>query len=99
MKKRHGRWCNNFALRFFYEFFLEFCIVVMINLSVLDFSEFSPSFSYLSSLALILLIAGLTIFVVSLLFRNGPYVPGYYQKRTAWNRFWGVRPVDPDFDA
>ena len=39
MRKRHGKWCNNFALRFFYEFFLEFCIVLLINLSVIEFSE------------------------------------------------------------
>ena len=99
MRKRHGKWCNNFALRFFYEFFLEFCIVVFINLSVADFTEFSPTFSYLFSLALMILITGLTVFVISLLFRNGPYVPGYYKKRTAWTKVWGVRPVNPDFDV
>ena len=99
MKKRHGRMCNNFALRFFYEFFLEFCIVVFINLSVTDFTEFSPTFSYLASIALIILITGLTLFVISLLFRNGPYVAGYYQKRTAWTKIWGVRPADPEFDV
>lgn len=30
MKRRHENKCNNFALRFFYEFFLEFCIVLFI---------------------------------------------------------------------
>ena len=78
MRKRHGKWCNNFALRFFYEFFLEFCIAVFINLSVSDYSEFSPTISYLVSLVSVVLIIVLTIFVASLFFRNGPYIAGYY---------------------
>lgn len=99
MKKKHSHWCQNFSLRFFYEFFLEFCIVVLINLSVADFSSFSPSFSYLISIALLVALLLVTSFVVYLLIRSGPYVPGYYQKHSAWSLFWGARPVDPSFDV
>ena len=99
MKRRHGKWCNNFALRFFYEFFLEFCIVVLINLTVVDFSEASPTFSYIASIALLVLITGLCLFTISLLCCNGPYINGYYEKGTAIKDTWGARPLNPDFDA
>lgn len=99
MKRRHENKCNNFALRFFYEFFLEFCIVVFIQLSVTDFSEISPSFSYVLSILLVTCVVGLTVLVVSLFFCRGPYVDGYYQKGTAATHIWGTRPVNPEFDV
>ena len=40
MKRKHSGMFSNFVLRFFYVFFLEFCIVVCINLSFTDISEF-----------------------------------------------------------
>ena len=98
MKKRHGRWCNNFALRFVYEFFLEFCIVALINLSVVDFNTIRPTYSYILTIVLVLLIGCLCLFTMSLLFYNGPYIPGYYQKHTAIKESWGVRPLNPEFD-
>lgn len=39
LRKRHEKKCSNFTLRFVYEFFLEFCIVALINLSVRDFNS------------------------------------------------------------
>ena len=99
LKKRHESWCSNFALRFFYEFFLEFCIVVLINLSVFDFSESSPSFSYVVSILLGILVTGLIVFVFTLMFCKGPYVPGYYKKQTLLTSVWGNRPLNPDFDS
>ena len=99
MQRRHENKCNNFALRFFYEFFFEFCIVVFINLSVIDFSEVSPSFSYVMSILLTICVVGLAIFVISLLFCKGPYVDGYYEKNSALKDIWGVRQTDPDFDT
>ena len=90
MKKRHGRWCNNFALRFVYEFFLEFCIVALINLSVVDFNTIRPTYSYILTIVLVLLIGCLCLFTMSLLFYNGPYIPGYYQKHTAIKESCGL---------
>ena len=84
-KTRHESSCNNFLIRFFYEFFLEFCIVIMINLSVLDFSEFSPSFSYLITIALMVVIVFITaLLIFHLLCKKGPYVSDYYKKGTLW---------------
>lgn len=99
MKRRHENSCNNFAIRFFYEFFLEFCIVVSINLSVYDFGEFSTDFSYSISIVLVLLLVGLMFFVLYLLFKNGPYVEGFYKKNTALKGTWGVREINHDFDT
>ena len=99
MKKRHERICNNFALRFFYEFFLEFCIVVLINMSVMDFSEVSPTLSYVVSAVLATLIVVLFALVITLLFCKGPYVDGYYKKGTALTHTWGRRPINPEFDS
>jgi len=99
MKRRHEPWCCNFFVRYFYEFFLEFCIVVFINLSVADFSQFSPSFSYFAALVLLVLILCLIAILVALLFCGGPYVPHYFSKGTVLQSLWGLRPVDPTFDS
>ena len=94
LQRRHEKLWNNFALRFFYEFFLEFCIVVLINLSVADFSEVVPSISYALSILSAICIVGLIIFVSSLLCCNGPYVEGFYKKHTALKDTWAVRQTD-----
>jgi len=98
LQLRHEKLCNNFALRFFYEFFLEFCIVIFINLSVADFSEVIPSISYAMSILVLICAVGLIIFIITLLCCNGPYVSGYYKKNTALKDTWAIRQVDPNFD-
>jgi len=35
-------YANNFALRFFYELFLDICICVLVNIALIDFEDFSP---------------------------------------------------------
>ena len=44
VKNSHEPVVTNFALRFFYEMFLEICICVMINITFLDFESFSSGF-------------------------------------------------------
>ena len=39
-RKKHEPHLNNFALRFFYEMFLEFCLCVLINISILEFDGY-----------------------------------------------------------
>lgn len=70
-------------MRFLYEFFLEFCIVVMLQLSVVDFSQFSPGFQYIFALAVLLAAVALVAFLGFLFFRMGPWVPGFYKKGTS----------------
>ena len=36
--------CHNFALRFFYLFFLEFTLCMLISLATTDFTDFSAGF-------------------------------------------------------
>ena len=50
------------------------------------------------SVLLVLAIAGLLIFVVRLFFCRGPWVPGYYTKRTALGSINWYRPRDESFD-
>ena len=74
---------NNFALRFFYEFFLEFCICCFIQLALVDFDYTSPGFQWILSFILLL---GITIYVgwlISLFFKHGPYLEGFYRRKTA----------------
>ena len=61
-----------------YEFFLEFCICVTLQLSVKDLSEFSPTLQYFSSIALYLAILSLVAFVGSLFYLGGPWISGFY---------------------
>ena len=80
--KNKSRWCQNFVLRFVYEFFLEFCICIFLQLSVLDFSELSPSLQFCLSVAIAIALIALIIFVISLCFFNGPWISNYYLKGT-----------------
>ena len=80
---RDSSWCLNFILRFFYEFFLEFSICAFLQLSVKDFSEFSPTLQFYLSVAVTVAIIALVSFVVSLCFWNGPWIPNYYTKGTS----------------
>ena len=41
-QKRKEPYANNFALRFFYELFLDICICVLVNIALIDFEDFSP---------------------------------------------------------
>ena len=85
----------NFNVRFLYEFFLELCICVCINLfgAKDGGSRALWAFSVLALLALICLVA----FVASLFLRGGPYlVPSSYQDGTLFQSFWGLRPLKND---
>lgn len=78
LNKRDEPMVTNFALRFFYEFFLEFAICITLNLSIVDFAEFSPSFQFTSSVLVILAIVAIVAFVGSLLCKRGPYAQNFY---------------------
>lgn len=98
-KKPHEPRCQNFILRFAYEFFLEFCICVFINISIADFSQFSPSFHFLSSILALLAIFGSVGYIIYLFYNRGPYVDGYYRKNTFSSSIWAPRPTNDAFDA
>ena len=96
---RHSEWCLNFILRFFYEFFLEFSICAFLQLSVKDFSEFSPTLQFYLSVAVTAAIIALVVFVISLFFWNGPWIPNYFTKGTSISSFMRKRPVNPFFNT
>ena len=99
LNKKQSPWCFNFILRFFYEFFFEFCICVVVQLSVKDFSSFSLGFQFLLSLAATVVSIALISFIASLLFCKGPSIPGFYLKGTAASSVFEKRKLDPNFDA
>ena len=98
-KRRHGRQCNNFLIRFIYEFFLTFCLVIFINLSIIKLEEPTLTFSYIVTAGCSIVLTGLFLFLLSRLCCNGPYIKGYHMKGTAMSSRWGMRPVNPGFDA
>ena len=95
---KDSSWCLNFILRFFYEFFLEFCICIFLQLSVKDFSEFSPTLQFYLSVAVTVAMIALVAFVISLFFWNGPWIPNYYKKGTSAGSIMHKRPVNPFFN-
>jgi len=91
-------WFANFILRFFYEFFLEFCICAFLQLSVVDSTTFAPTFQLISAVLFTVAIAALVLFVASLLFWRGPQVAGFFKRATICKSFNETRPRDVDFD-
>lgn len=81
--KRHTAWCHNFILRYLYQFFLEFCICVFLQLSLRDYTEVSPRLHYYMAITFCILIVLAVVFVVALFGIGGPWVPGFYTRRTA----------------
>ena len=69
---------NNFALRFFYEFFFEICICAYINLAHVDFSSFSNGMQWIMSLAFGTTILVYVGWLLSLFCKNGPFLEGFY---------------------
>ena len=72
-KEKEPLLCN-FALRFFYEIFLEVCICSIINLT--EKSGFQWVLSFISLIGILVFIG----FLISLFFYNGPYIKGFYNK-------------------
>lgn len=99
-EKQHSPCCRNFILRFIYEFFLEFCICIFLQLTVVDFEDFSPSIQYLLSVVLVVGLISLIAFVISRFICNGPWIPGFYAtESTSTKSLLQVRKRNPEFDA
>ena len=97
--RKNEPFMNNFALRFFYEIFLEVCICSTINLALANFDAFSPGFQWILSCITVL---GVFVFIgwlISLFFVNGPYINEFYGKGTVLESLNWVRPINPEFYA
>ena len=71
---------SNLALRLFYFCFLELTICVLISLQYpADFSSTMAGLQWITSIAVLILLIIFVSFIVSKLFRNGPYVDGFYK--------------------
>lgn len=82
-----------------YEFFLEFCICVCVQLSVRDFSDVSPSVQFVVSTLIAVAVLALLVFVVSQFWYKGPWVPRFYSKNFSFWSIMRARPRDPDFNV
>ena len=84
-QKRFTRssWCQNFILRFLYEFFFEFCICFLLQLVyIAKVNENNQIFQYVLFVLLILVVMAFIAFIISQFFYRGPWVPGFYEKGT-----------------
>ena len=98
-RRLHEPYINNFALRFFYEIFLELCICCFIQLALVDFDFASPGFQWILCFVIFLAIVIYLGWIISLFYINGPYLEDFYGKKTALESFWWVRPINPDYYA
>jgi len=96
----HSPWWQNFVLRFCYEFFLEFCICATLQLTVVDFTDFSPTLQFFLALSIFVALLASIAFVVSLFFKGGPWVPAFYATNTVMqSTLLDYRTRNPDFDG
>ena len=89
-------------MRFFYEFFLEFCICAILQLTIIEkFNEFWPTLWYVIAAGVCLAILALIAFVLSLFVHGGPWISGFYNRSTALKSsgYGRNRTRDPDFNG
>ena len=98
-KKPHEAKANNFALRFFMQFFLEICLCFLINIAIVDFSSFSSGIQWLTSMLVLVCVCAYLAWLCSLFFRNGPFLEGFYNPGTYMAATWRARPFDNTFEA
>lgn len=98
-RRRHEPSVNNFALRFFYEMFLEFCLCVLINISIHKTDSFSSFGQWVLCIIFACVILGYMAWLISLFFYNGPFLENFYFKSTFFKSFMMARPINPTFDA
>lgn len=98
-RQKHEPSANNFAIRFFYEMFFEFCLCVLINIRIIDFTSFSPSVQWLTAIIVCGLIVAYVVWLISLFFYNGPFLVNFYNKGTFLRSFWMARPFNTKYDA
>ena len=85
----------NFTVRFFYEFFFEICLSILIHITALN--DGSSMWLYSLSMLLALAILAFIVSLILLFFRHGPYsVPKSYAWNSLRDSWWGARHLDPN---
>ena len=85
-------WIINFSVRFVYEFCFEFIICFMLNLTAFKADARESDFIWAIALLCFVLSVALVVFLVSLFFRNGPYmVQKVYEEGSLMRSWWGAR--------
>lgn len=87
----------NFLIRFFYEFYLEICLSVLIHLTsmqVLMLQEVEAQVSIASWVLASLGLASIVLLIAFLISRfhcNGPYIESTYEPSSLKHSWWGIR--------
>ena len=87
---------SNVFVRFLYQIFLEVCICVMINITIMNKDSFTSGLLWLSSLVIIIAIGVSLLLMASLFWRNGPFVQNTYEEKSLLKSFWSSRPLKQD---
>ena len=98
-RTKHEPAANNAALRFFYEFFFEMCLVSLIQIGTRDMSSFSPAIQWVTAVIVLSALGLYILWIISLFFHGGPFLRGFYNKGTYFASFWAARPFDTNFNA
>ena len=81
----------NFNLRFFYEFFFEICLCVLIHATTVYEDDF---YMYYIATLIFFAIIVFIVFICGLFCKGGPYqVPNIYASKSLGTSWWGVRPL------
>ena len=96
LRTRHEPVATNFALRLFYELFLEICICIAITIFFADFSTVSTELQWVIAIVIGISLLVLILGLVSFFCWNGPYHPGYFSAGSAWASVFGPREYNPD---
>ena len=92
---RRTAFMANFTLRFFYEFFFEICLSILIHITALN--DGSSMWLYSLSMLLALAILAFIVSLILLFFRHGPYsVPKSYARNSLRDSWWGARHLAPN---
>ena len=72
---------------------------MLINIAIKDFRTFASSIQWITSLLVCISIIAYLSWLVSLFFKNGPFLEGFYTKGTFLQSFWSARQFDTGFGA
>jgi hypothetical protein len=96
MQPRVSHKASNCLVRFIYQIFLEVCICVLINITVINKDSFQSGLLWMASLIIIVAIAAILLLMTTLFWLNGPYVPETYEQGSLVKSYWGIRPLSKD---
>lgn len=75
------------------------CLCLLINIAIVDFESFPSGVQWLTSVLVLACIFAYITWLLSLFFKNGPFLEGFYEPGTYLAASWMARPFDTTFRA